>query len=261
MWVEPDTNMPTGESLARQILYGQRYFEKQFGKRHTVCWLPDCFGFSGALPQLLQQGGIDSFFTIKVNWSETNRIPADLFWWEGLDGIARAGPHLRQPDAAAIMAIVQPDCYRADLAQFPRQDAARHLAARRRLWRWRRRRDARNGRARSAAARLPGHAEGPLGPGRRLLRRARTSAATEVELPVWSGEIYLELHRATLTTQSGVKRMHRQAERALITAETVASLAHLLGARGAANPRAALARGAQERVPRHPAGLLDPRGL
>ena len=59
MWVEPDTNMPTGESLARQILYGQRFFEKHFGKRHTVCWLPDCFGFSGALPQLLKQGGKD----------------------------------------------------------------------------------------------------------------------------------------------------------------------------------------------------------
>ena len=54
MWVEPDTNMPTGESLVRQVLYGQRYFEKTFGVRHSVCWLPDCFGFSGALPQILQ---------------------------------------------------------------------------------------------------------------------------------------------------------------------------------------------------------------
>ena len=86
MWVEPDTNMPTGESLARQVLYGQRYFEQKFGTRHTVCWLPDCFGFSGALPQILKQGGITSFFTIKVNWNETNKFPVDLFWWEGLDG-------------------------------------------------------------------------------------------------------------------------------------------------------------------------------
>ncbi|HHY49993.1 MAG TPA: alpha-mannosidase, partial [Alphaproteobacteria bacterium] len=86
MWVEPDTNMPTGESLARQLLYGQRYFERKFGIRHTVCWLPDCFGFSGALPQLLKQAGINSFFTIKVNWNENNKFPVDLFWWEGLDG-------------------------------------------------------------------------------------------------------------------------------------------------------------------------------
>jgi alpha-mannosidase len=86
MWVEPDTNMPAGESFVRQLLYGQRYFEKTFGKRHTVCWLPDCFGFSPALPQLLSQAGVTSFFTIKVNWSETNTMPFDLFWWEGLDG-------------------------------------------------------------------------------------------------------------------------------------------------------------------------------
>ena len=63
MWVEPDTNMPTGEALVRQLLYGQRYFETTFGRRHTVCWLPDCFGFSPALPQLLRQAGVTSFFT------------------------------------------------------------------------------------------------------------------------------------------------------------------------------------------------------
>jgi alpha-mannosidase len=86
MWVEPDTNMPTGESFVRQLLYGQRYFERTFGRRHTVCWLPDCFGFSPAFPQLLRQAGVEYFFTIKVNWSETNVMPFDLFWWEGLDG-------------------------------------------------------------------------------------------------------------------------------------------------------------------------------
>ena len=86
MWVEPDTNMPTTESLVRQLLYGQRYFESMFGRHKTVCWLPDCFGFSPVLPQLLRLAGIEHFFTIKVNWSETNKMPFDLFWWEGLDG-------------------------------------------------------------------------------------------------------------------------------------------------------------------------------
>ena len=86
LWIEPDTNMPTGESLVRQALYGQRYFEKVFGVRHRVCWLPDCFGFSPAMPQILRQSGMDSFFTIKVNWNETNKFPHDLFWWEGLSG-------------------------------------------------------------------------------------------------------------------------------------------------------------------------------
>src|SRR5688500_19911660 len=66
MWVEPDTNMPTAESFVRQLLYGQRYFERLFGRRHTVCWLPDCFGFSPALPQLLCLAGVENFFTIKI---------------------------------------------------------------------------------------------------------------------------------------------------------------------------------------------------
>ena len=170
MWVEPDTNMPTGESLVRQILYGQRYFEKNFGKRHTVCWLPDCFGFSGALPQLLKQGGIDNFFTIKVNWSETNQDSSGPVLVGRTRWQPRADPYLRQPDQwLQRRSAARSLC--ADLAQFPRQDQSRHVAARGRLWRWRWRHDARNGRARGAAARFPGDPEGSLGPRRRLLRR------------------------------------------------------------------------------------------
>ena len=86
MWVEPDTNMPSGESLIRQLLYGIRYFDRQFGKRSTVLWLPDVFGFSPVLPQLLRQVGMTSVFTIKTNWSEKNKLPHDLFNWQGLDG-------------------------------------------------------------------------------------------------------------------------------------------------------------------------------
>ena len=85
-WVEPDTNMPTAESFCRQLLYGTAYFDRAFGKRSRVHWLPDCFGFSPALPQILRLAGIDSFFTIKVTWSEADPFPHDLFWWEGLDG-------------------------------------------------------------------------------------------------------------------------------------------------------------------------------
>ena len=208
MWVEPDTNMPTGESLARQLLYGQRYFERTFGARSTVCWLPDCFGFSPALPQLLQQAGIDSFFTIKVNWSETNKFPHDLFWWEGLDG-SRVLAHTFDNPLGGYNGGVTAEGAPADLAQFPRQGRSRRDAARGRLRRRRRRRDARNDRARAAIARFPRAAAGALGDGRATSSGARTQAARTRELPVWSGEIYLELHRATLTTQSGVKRKHR----------------------------------------------------
>jgi alpha-mannosidase len=228
MWVEPDTNMPTGESLVRQLLYGQRYFEKQFGVRHTVCWLPDCFGFSGALPQLLRQAGIDNFFTIKVNWSETNHIPADLFWWEGLDG-SRVLAHTFDNPHGGYNGVLQPDTYNATWRNF-------------------------RGKVNHGTSLLAvGYGDGGGGVTPEMVERevqlrdfpvlpkarwgqvkdyfaAAQDRAREVRLPVWAGEIYLELHRATLTTQSGVKRTHRQAERALITAETVTSLAHMLGA-------------------------------
>ena len=229
MWVEPDTNMPTGESLARQILYGQRYFEKEFGKRHTVCWRPDCFGFSGALPQLLKQGGIESFFTIQVNWSETNRIPADLFWWEGLDG-SRVLTHTFDNPMHGYNGFVQPDCFVPTWQNF--RGKTKHpttlLAV---------------GYGDGGGGVTPGMVEREVqlrdfpaipkarwGSVAEFFDRAARASAKSARLPVWVGEMYLELHRGTLTTQSGVKRKHRQAERALITAETVASLAHLMGA-------------------------------
>jgi alpha-mannosidase len=228
MWVEPDTNMPTGESLARQVLYGQRYFEKHFGRRHTVCWLPDCFGFSGAMPQILRQGGIDSFFTIKVNWSETNRIPADFFWWEGLDG-SRVLAHTFDNPYGGYNGELQPDAYLKTWRNF--KSRAVHPTSLLAVGYG----DGGGGTTPEMVEREVQLRDFPVLPRARWGHVAdyfadahRQSAGKN--LPVWSGEIYLELHRATLTTQSGVKRMHRQAERALITAETAASLAHMLDA-------------------------------
>ena len=227
MWVEPDTNMPTGESLVRQILYGQRYFERTFGVRHTVAWLPDCFGFSPALPQLLRQAGMTRFFSHKMNWSETNRIPADLFWWEGLDG-SRVLAHSFENPMMGYNGFVQPDCFVPTWANF--RSKTHH----------------------NTSLLAVGYGDGGGGVTPEMLEReeqlrdfpaipaahwgrvddffadAERSASAK-PLTVWSGEIYLELHRATLTTQSAVKRLHRHAERALVTAETVGSLAHLLG--------------------------------
>lgn len=228
MWVEPDTIMPTGESLVRQILYGQRYFEKTFGVRHTVCWLPDCFGFAGALPQLLRQGGIDSFFTTKVNWSETNKFPYDLFWWEGLDG-SRVLAHAFDNPMLGYNGFVQPDCFMPTWKNF--RQKVEH----------------------DTSLLAVGYGDGGGGVTPEMVERevqlrdfpaipkARWGtvedffagahrAAEKKRLPAWSGEIYLELHRATLTTQSGVKRLHRKAERALITAEILASVAYMAGA-------------------------------
>jgi alpha-mannosidase len=228
MWVEPDTNMPTGESLVRQLLYGQRYFERHFGARSTVCWLPDCFGFSPALPQLLLQAGISSFFTIKVNWSETNKFPFDLFWWEGLDG-SRVLAHTFDNPLGGYNGRLRPDALAPTWRHFrgktlhPETLLAVGYG------------DGGGGVTPEMLDRESQLRDFPALPRARwttvasFFEQAHASARA-VETPVWSGEIYLELHRATLTTQSGVKRQHRRAERALITAETIAGLAHLIGA-------------------------------
>ena len=226
MWVEPDTNMPTGESLARQLLYGQRYFERAFGVRARVCWLPDCFGFSPALPQLLRQSDIDSFFTIKLNWSETNRFPHDLFWWDGLDG-SRVLAHMFDNPLSGYNGDVRPEGTAPTWANFRGKE--RHDETLLAVGYG----DGGGGVTPEMIARELQLRDFPALPMARWSRvdaffaRAHAKAQT---LPVWSGEMYLELHRATLTSQSGVKRRHRRAERGLIAAETLASLAALLGA-------------------------------
>jgi alpha-mannosidase len=228
MWVEPDTNMPTGESLARQLLYGQRYFEKAFGRRHTVCWLPDCFGFSPALPQLLSQAGVAHFFTIKVNWSETNAMPFDLFWWEGTDG-SRVLAHTFNNPVGGYNAELGPRA----VVETWRNFRGKHLYPESLL--------------------AFGYGDGGGGPTEEMLDRQRQLAdfpavpalrpvsvaewfagvrqevGDRPEVPVWVGEMYLELHRGTLTSQGRTKFLHRRAERALITAETLSSMATLLG--------------------------------
>jgi len=227
MWVEPDTNMPTGESLARQVLYGQRYFEKKFGTRHNVCWLPDCFGFTGSLPQILKLGGIDNFFTIKVNWSETNKIPNDLFYWEGLDG-SRVLTHTFNNPWHGYNGQVKPNNILHTWQNF--RDKTRHHTSLLAVGYG----DGGGGVTPEFVEREVQLRDFPVLPKARwgkvhdFYEAANASAETQ-KMPVWQGEIYLELHRATLTTQSGVKKKHRLAERALITAEAVNGLAHLLG--------------------------------
>ena len=222
MWVEPDCNMLAGESLVRQLLYGQRWFERRLGARPTVSWLPDCFGFTPALPQLLAGAGIRGFLTTKLSWSETNRFPHDLFWWEGLDGTRVLAHMFDNPDEG----------YNG------------RVGPRALLGTWR-------GRRAGAPESLVsvGHGDGGGGPTEEMLRRyaeldgfpalprARFGrvdafferAAGAAALPVWVGELYLELHRATLTTQGRTKRLHRGAERDLVAAEALGALCALAG--------------------------------
>jgi alpha-mannosidase len=219
MWVEPDGNLPAGESWVRQLLFGQNYFESRFGRRAKVAWLPDSFGFAGNLPQLLASAGIPFFFTHKLTWNERNPFPYDLYRWEGIDGSRVVAHSFKNPENG----------YNSRLT-------AREVAE---TWQ--------NFGAKSkhdSTLLAFGYGDGGGGPSSEMLERfARLkefpglphlrmggvaefyeSVATE-SLPVWVGEQYLEYHRATYTTQGRMKRLHRQLEHALVESETAATLA------------------------------------
>lgn len=226
MWVEPDTNMPSGESLIRQLLYGIRYFDKLFGKRSTVLWLPDVFGFSPVLPQLLRGAGMTSVFTIKTNWSEVNKLPHDLFHWQGLDG-SEVIFHTFENPADGYNAEMGP---RATLGTWGNyQDKELHPESLLCYGYG----DGGGGPSEDYVARLRQMQDFPLVPKIAHVNVSDWFASIPdrltAPLPKWVGEIYLEYHRGTLTTQSRTKYLHRRAERALITAEVLGSMVALQG--------------------------------
>ena len=227
MWVEPDCVMPAGESLVRQLLYGQRYFARRFGAHHTVCWLPDCFGFTPGLPQLLRGAGIERFFTVKLTWSETNPFPHDLFWWEGLDG-SRVLAHMFDNPGEGYNGRVDPgtalDTWDRSRGRHHHPETLLSIGYG----------DGGGGPTPDMIERVAELDGFPAIPAQRFGRvdaffdRAQ-AAARNADLPTWSGELYLELHRGTLTSQGRTKRAHRRAERDLVAAETLSALEALAG--------------------------------
>lgn len=221
MWVESDVNMPSGESLSRQLLYGTRLFEDEFGSRSPVGWLPDSFGYPGSLPQLLQRAGIEWFFTQKMCWNDVNTMPHHSFVWEGIDG-SRLFTHF--PPTNTYSGDLRP----TELARAVRNFADHGSATR---------------------ALMPfGYGDGGGGPTREMVADARIQSDLEgsarVELgtpeaffraaeaeyadaPVWSGEMYLEFHRGIFTSQSRTKRGNRRNEQLLVEAELWSATATL----------------------------------
>ena len=222
MWVESDANMPGGEALARQLVHGKRFFEEELGVETEEIWLPDSFGYTAAFPQLAKLAGVKWFLTQKLSWNQHNRMPHHTFWWEGIDG-TRVFTHFPPVDT-----------YNAQLHARQLAHAEKNFADK----------------GRATRSLVPfGWGDGGGGPTREMLERARRLrdlegsprvtvekpsaffAAAEEEYggraPVWSGELYLELHRATYTTQAKTKQGNRRSEHLLREAELWATAAAL----------------------------------
>src|SRR5919107_3905418 len=222
-WVESDCQIPSGESLVRQMLYGQRYFEEKFGRRSRVAWLPDAFGFSPALPQLLKGAGMDGFFTYKLNWSETNEFPYDLYEWEGIDGSTVIAHDFENPGQDYNGNITPHDIY----GTWRNFQGKSHHPESLFSFGWG------DGGGGPSERMLENYARLKSFPAMPRLRMAHVDAFFESlpkeGLPRWTGELYLELHRGTLTTQARVKKLNREAEHRLLEAEAIATLAALHG--------------------------------
>jgi alpha-mannosidase len=227
LWVEPDINMPSGESLVRQAMYGQLYFQRTFGVRHTTGWLPDTFGFSPALPQILKGAGLTSLFTIKLGWSETNPFPHTRFWWEGIDGSQVLVQQFNRPEDT-YNGLVNP----ASLLRAWRNHTDKRFASE--VLQPIGYGDGGGGVTGEMIAAQNVLADFPHLPATRFatpedyFRTAHAEAET-APFATWVGELYLEYHRGVLTSQGRTKRLHRQAERGLVAAEALSGIAAMLG--------------------------------
>jgi alpha-mannosidase len=227
MWVEADCNLSGPESLARQFLLGRTFFRQHFGSQveSPVLWLPDVFGYSWALPQLIKQAGLEYFFTIKLGWNQYNRLPYDSFWWQGLDGTRvlthfSSAPENASANIGTYNAPATPETVLGTWKNFQQKELQSDLLM------------------------AYGYGDGGGGPTREMLEnlreladfpgmpRTRQRSAGEFfrdleqnsgpALPVWDGELYLEYHRGTYTTQSRNKRLNRKSEFLLHDAEFLA---------------------------------------
>ncbi|MCR5484891.1 MAG: alpha-mannosidase [Clostridiales bacterium] len=236
MWVESDTNVISGESLVRQFLVGKRFFKDEFGVENEIMWLPDVFGYSAALPQIMKLAKIKYFMTTKISWSEYNRFPYDTFMWKGIDGTEILSHFIctsRDDDRITWETRYNGDLCPRDVIggwkRFSQKDISDNI-----LFSF-------------------GYGDGGGGPTRTMIEkgirmnkgiegcpkvdfefthdyfeRLEKTVKGNKRLPKWSGELYLELHRGTLTSQARNKRYNRKNEILYHDVETLCETAHIL---------------------------------
>lgn len=209
-WVECDCNLTDGESMIRQFVRGKRYLKEKFGYDADVFWLPDTFGYSAALPQILRGCGVPYFLTTKLSWNDTNRFPYDSFIWRGIDG-SEVTVHFN-----TIQTTGDPEAISSRVQKRLNKHLTEHVLM------------------------AYGYGDGGGGPSADMVENALRTAETypyakaehtsvsafmkkleTEELPRYAGELYLELHRGTLTTNHDMKKLNRTLENALKDAELI----------------------------------------
>lgn len=274
LWVEPELNTLSGESLVRQVLYGQRYFQQKFGKTSAIAWLPDSFGFCWQLPQILRQGGMEYFVTQKLRWNDTTQFPYEAFQWRSPDG-SEIFSMMSAPIGEGIDPIKMTNhaCYwetntgnqhtlwlpgvgdhgggpTRDMLETARRwqtspffpnieftTAARYLQEVRREERGERSEESEGTVLKNSSPLVP-PSESRFSEDSSLLTSDSSPLTPHSSLPTWNDELYLEFHRGCYTTHAEQKRWNRRCEQLLYQAELFASLATLTT--GAAYPKAEL---------------------
>ena len=222
MWTEADCNMPNGESLIRQILFGKRFLKQEFGIDSNTFWLPDSFGFNWALPQILIKAGITNFYTSKLSWNDTTKFPYTSFWWQGID-------------KTKVLSHISPLGLEAQIA--PKFIMKNESSVQQEPFI-------------SPILQTYGYSDGGGGPTKENLEFAAVlktiiglpaSQLSTVQeffkqleeqsenLPTWNDELYLETHRGTYTTQAWIKKENRECEILLYATELLSVLAMLYG--------------------------------
>lgn len=247
MFVEADCNIASGEALVRQILVGKRYFRREFGVDNKILWLPDVFGYSAALPQIMKKSGIDYFMTTKISWNEMNKLPYDTFEWIGIDGTAVLTHFITACDYKDQLAALDPKP-----SHFTTYNG--YLKPSQVMGGWQRyqqkhlndevlmsfgygdggggpTRDMLENQRRLAHG-IPGAPATRPSTARRFFEDLAATAGADERLPAWSGELYLEYHRGTYTSMARNKNFNRRSEFALQCAEWLSAMNALLNGAG-----------------------------
>lgn len=244
MWLEADCNIPSGESLVRQIIAGFRFFQTEFGVQCRYLWLPDAFGYNWALPQILTKAGIDVFVTTKISWNEFNRMEHDTFIWRGMDGSEILTHFLTTPGSDSrytYNGLVNARAVQGAWVEYQDKLINRDLllafgygdgggGVTREMLEMRRRLDTIPGIPHVRTARADNY----------LARLADHVASSDQYVHTWDGELYLEYHRGTYTSQSFVKRMNRLLEVLLRETEWLSVLSAMQHKDWSRYPEAAL---------------------